>query len=108
MSKKRSDEIEYELGIATNFMGEQLNEDAKKRIRRVVNNPTIKNWNNAFSIILNSAYLSECTLWQAVIAIDPSFPQVGKQTDQRGRVLRGWEYAPDAEILIAAIRYAVH
>src|SRR5512135_3070860 len=105
---ERSDEIDYELNLASDFSGNPLTEDTKRRLRKVVNHPTIKNWEDAHGIILNSAYLSGCTLWQSVIAVDPSFPRVGRQTDEKGHVLREWERVPDTDTLILAIKYASH
>lgn len=97
--------IGIELDLARNMFG-RLAPDIRERLQAVVDNPTEKTWDNAHSIIVG-AY-GWTTLWQAVIAVDPSFPRSGPRVDQKGRVLEGWVRIPDRRTLLSAIKYATH
>ena len=46
------------------------------------------------------------TLWQAILAVDPTFPNTGKVTDQAGRVVEDWRRFPDSVLIARAIRHA--
>jgi hypothetical protein len=105
--------IESELDLATNFFG-RLAPEYRKMLRAVVENPTQETWEHAYTIILSKDVGMGLTLWQAVIAVDPSFPKVGPASTYKwGRtgktVKRGkWKKIPTRETLIAAIKYATH
>lgn len=48
------------------------------------------------------------TLWQAVIELDSTFANIGKTTDQYGKVIKPWLKIPDQRLLVRAIMYATH
>lgn len=89
-----------------NNMYGTLKPEIVKRLQQVLDNPA-KYWDDAHSIILR-ADRKWLTLWQAVIAVDPTFPKRGKATDQRGRVIEDWARKPDSVLIARAIRYAVN
>lgn len=98
--------IDLELDMAKNMFG-RLTPDIRKRLERVVKNPTIKNWEDAHTIIIIGAD-GFMTLWQAVIRVNPSFPRTGRCVDLNGRVLQGWSRIPDKHTLVRALKYATH
>ena len=81
-----------------------LDADCRKRLENVVNNPTDNTWDNAYSLILSGQ--SFMTLWQAVIAVDQSFPRLGPSEDDAGKRLEGWQRIPDQLTLYRAIKHA--
>ena len=105
---KRHPELEQVLAELTNMFG-SLDESLKNRLRRLYNNPTIQNWENAYSIIVSTSTerLLGQTLWQAIREVDPGFPSVGRKTDQCGRVLREWDRLPEPGIILDALWWAV-
>lgn len=88
--------LSLDLRKATNFLG-PLGPDICRRVKAVIANPTEKTWNNAYIIILNAR--TDTTLWQAVVAVDPTFP-----TTKSGN---HWRRIPDKTTLLAAVHYAV-
>jgi len=100
-------DIEIELDLARNMFG-KLDPKNRTRLRAVLYHPTEETWNNAYSIILNPHVGFGLTLWQAVIAVDHSFPKVGPSTDSRGRVVERWRRIPSQALLLAALQYATH
>lgn len=102
-STARQVDIERELARSVNLWG-RLTAPIKTRLRAAVYQPTEETWNNAYSIIVGSD--GWMTLWQAVIAVDPTFPRSGPATDARGRQVERWEKVPSQETLIRALRYA--
>ena len=99
--------IDLELGLASNMLG-QITGEVRLRLKAVVENPTEENWDDTHGIILNKRSMRCGTLWQAVLAVDPTFPQVGPTTDEKGRRLSGWRRVPDRALLIRAIKFATH
>lgn len=98
-------DIERELDMARNVFG-KLRPDIKTRLRAVLYQPTEETWDNAHTIIVGADGWT--TLWQAVLAVDPTFPRVGPSHDARGRVVERWRKIPSQETLIQALRYATH
>ena len=80
-----------------------LQPDIRKRLQAVIDNPTERTWDNAHSIIVRWGNSRVNTLWQAVIAVDPSFPRTGPRTDQRGRKIEGWSRIPDRNTILKAL-----
>lgn len=78
--------------------------DIRKRLQAVIDNPCLKTWGNSYSIILS--WRRNYTLWQAVIAVDPTFPRMGPRTDQRGKVLENWQRIPNRDTILKAILLA--
>ncbi len=98
-------DIEMELELARNLYG-RLKPRERTRLRALIYQPSEKTWDEAHSIIVGGD--GWMTLWQAVIAVDATFPKVGPATDIRGRRVSRWERIPSQELLVAALRYATH
>ena len=81
-----------------------LSPDVRKRLERVIANPTQRTWDDAYSIILDQR--DHTTLWQAWIAVDSDAPRVGRTTDANGRTVKEWPRIPDQLTLYRAIRHA--
>jgi hypothetical protein len=95
-----------DLDLARNFHG-ALNWDTRGRLLAVAVEVTEDTWNNAYSIILNPDTGLGLTLWQAVIAVDPEFPQTGPRYREGGPP-ENWPRLPSTEVIRQAIRYATH
>jgi hypothetical protein len=98
-------DIERELDLARNLFG-RLGPNQRTRLRAAIYQPTEDTWDAAHTIIVGAD--GWMTLWQAVIAVDPTFPKMGPATDIRGRRVSRWPRVPSQELLLAAIRYATH
>jgi hypothetical protein len=98
-------DIERELDMARNVFG-KLRPDLKTRLRAAFYQPTEETWDNAYSIIIGANGWT--TLWQAVIAVDPTFPRSGPAHDSRGRLVSRWAKVPSQETLVRALRFATH
>lgn len=98
-------DIEKELDLTRNLYG-RLKAPARTRLRALIYQPTEETWDDAYGIIVGADGWT--TLWQAVLAVDPTFPKVGPATDVRGRKVSRWERVPSQEVLLAALRYATH
>jgi hypothetical protein len=85
------------LEFATNMFG-NIKPEIKKRLEKVIDKPNQRNWDDAYTIIINSSG-GMTTLWQAVIKIDPQMPR-RKPLDSK------WDYIPSREIIIKAINEA--
>jgi len=96
------------LGKTTNMFGPtSQSPDVHQRLRAVLSNPTHDTWDNAHGIVVSQhGGLGGTTLWQAVLAVDPSFPNVGPRSDASGRRLKGWDRIPDQMTLARAIKHA--
>ena len=98
---------------AKNMFG-ALKPETKQRLEAVLDHPSSKTWEDAYSIVVNSkwvgseqgGYPRDLTLWQAVIAVDPSYARIGKSTDIHGNVVKDWAKIPDRLTLYRALRYA--
>jgi hypothetical protein len=60
-------------------------------------NPIERTWDDAHEIVLNAR--TSTTLWQAVCAVDPSFPTTKGDSH--------WQRTPAKSTLLAAVHYAV-
>lgn len=96
--------IEPELSLAVNMLG-PMSETIKDRLREFFEHPCRDTWDDISSIILNETSL---TVWQAVIAVDSSFPKTGPHTSPKGIILKDWERVPDPETVKEALIYATH
>lgn len=94
-----------DLDLARNFFG-PLDQSIRRRIRRVITSPNARNWEDAHSVIIGSD--GWMTLWQAVIAVDPTFPRTGRVTNQKGDVLEEWRRIPSTDLILRAVRFATH
>lgn len=100
-------DIEYELSLATDAIGNPLASETKEKLRAVVANPTEETWDKAHGLVLSGSP-RPYTLWQAVCAVDPDFPRTGPRVNFIGRRVSGWSRIPDRETLVAAIKWATH
>ena len=74
-----------------------LSPEARKRLDRVIESPTHNHWDDAYSIIVGAD--GWMTLWQAVRAVNPSFP-FSKPCDEP------WPVVPDSFTIRRALKYA--
>jgi hypothetical protein len=92
------------LDQCENLFGSLQNRpDIKKRIYNYFKNPTYDNWDNIHCIIIKNFQ----TIWNAMIAYDPSFPKQGRTTDEKGNVIKEWERIPTPFELMKAIQQFV-
>jgi hypothetical protein len=82
-----------------------ISADITCQIKRYLHEPTVANWDDIYGIIINPKGMMT-TIWQAVMAIDPDFPQVGPSEDLAGNRLSEWEYIPTPFQLLQAIKKA--
>ena len=87
----------------TNLFG-PLDATLRRRLRQVLHDPK-RYWDRDHGLILNGTTF--VTLWQAILAVDPTFQREGKTTDQAGRVVRDWARYPDSVLIGRAIRFAL-
>lgn len=104
-AEARPIDVERDLDLARNLFG-RLAPTERTRLRAVLYQPTEDTWDDAYSVIVGADRWM--TLWQAMIAVDPTFPRVGPSTDARGRKTSRWKKVPSQEALLAALRYATH
>ena len=88
--------ISLDLRRATNLLG-PLGPDTRRRVEAVMANPIERTWDDAHEIVLNAR--TGTTLWQAVCAVDPSFPTTKGDNH--------WQRIPSKSTLLAAVHYAV-
>jgi len=94
--------IDRELFMARNMLG-VLDNNYKDRIRAVVENPTQKTWDDTHCIIIGSDGWT--TLWQAVLAVDPSFPRSARHNEDGST---NWTKIPNTGTILQALNYATH
>lgn len=104
-----------DLNLASNLLG-KLSGEIRVRLVAAIKQPGEATWDDAHTIILNPDVGLGLTLWQAVIAVDPSFAGVSgpvtrwvkDDSDLGGHSepVSGWSRTPDAETIIQAINYA--
>lgn len=93
-----------DLDQARNIFG-PIAPDIRQRLLQVAFCPCEEHWDDASGIILNGW----TTLWQAVVAVDPTFPRTGPTSTLHGHNdISGWPRVPDRDLIIAAVRKAVH
>ena len=112
--------MRIDLNAADNMFG-ALSGEVRVRLMAAVNSPGEETWDDAHSIILRFNQPGEgfglgLTLWQAVIAVDPSFAHVrgpvtrwvedSSELGGHSEPVSGWERTPTAETIIQAINYA--
>ncbi len=94
MSKKLIDQCRNMFG--------PLKPEYRKRLEAVLDNPTPKTWDDAYSIIITFDPL--VTLWQAVCEVDTSFPRRAAADDNYNA---RWERIPDQFTLYRALNVAL-
>lgn len=95
--------MELTLNFCENMFG-YIKPEISEKLKKVIENPTQKTWDNAYSIII-SKNKGFTTLWQAVIKIDPSFQKKGKIDPSTGETK--WDKIPSSEIIKEAIQREV-
>jgi hypothetical protein len=103
----RTVDVTAEMNLARNMFG-ALSPRLRARIIHFIQNPCFETWDDISSIIINWASAEACTIWQAVICVDPTFPRSGRVTDQKGKMVREWERIPTVETLKKALEFATH
>jgi hypothetical protein len=102
-----------DLNLADNMWG-KLSGEVRARLVAAINDPGEETWDDAHGIILRFGE-GLLTLWQAVMAVDPTFPRTGPVTrwveddselGGHSEPVSGWERTPGAETIIQAINYA--
>lgn len=94
MKKKSTLALEF----GSNMNG-KLSPEIKARLQAVIDHPNQITWNDTFSLILNHRGRVS-TLWQAVLAVNPSFTR-------RKCCEEEWQQIPTQETIIKAINHAV-
>ena len=92
--------------VLTNIYG-PLSAQIRRRLRDVLRDPR-RYWDRDHGIMVRGGAHDPrwLTLWQAIMAVDPTFPKIGKLTDQAGRVIEDWPRYPDQVLIARALRYA--
>jgi len=81
-----------------------LSPEIKERITRLILNPTVENWEDSHSIIIQLNPM--LTLWQAWVATDPNAPRTGRRYDFEGNMIREWQRTPTPIQIVRALKYA--
>lgn len=81
-----------------------LSPDIKARLRKLIVNPSVENWEDAHGIIVQTNPL--LTLWQAWVATDPEAPRRGRAFDENHNVVSEWEKIPTSFAIMRALEYA--
>lgn len=92
-----------DLASATNLFG-YVGADYAARIILFLNEPTARHWDDVHGILIDGG--SWTTVWQAVIALDPSYSHIGRVTDLGGKIVKDWTKVPTADLVRRAIHYA--
>lgn len=82
------------LSECTNYLG-PISKDTEDRLRAVLATPNQMTWNNAYSILIAPG----CSLWNAVIKVDPKFPKSREDKEI-------WPQVPDQLTIARAIKFA--
>ena len=80
--------------------------DIKERLDRFFKNPTEATWDDAHTILIGGD--GSTTFWQAVIAVDPTFPRTARLRDPLPDEppFSIWERIPDLFTAHRALKYA--
>ena len=92
------------LDRATNYFG-PLRPGVKKAIIQFLDKPSAKAWDRIASIVIRYGR-NPSTVWQAVIATDPTFPRATNSVPpgERPDPARQWPRVPDAVLVARAIK----
>ena len=91
------------LDRATNGLGHPLAPQARTALRNYLRAPSPTGWQAIHSLIIDR---QGTTVWQAVLAVDPTFPAAGPSWNTAGRVT-DWSRVPDAVLLLRALHRAL-
>ena len=76
-----------------------LRHEMKEKLRAVIDNPNEKTWDDAYGVIVGADGWT--TLWQAVVQVDPEFPQ---SADLKEDHTTSWKKIPDSLTIVRAIK----
>lgn len=97
--------IDLELEMARNGFNKPLEESIKDRIQEYMNNPTQKGWDDIHCIVIYPTGEIQ-TIWQAILAIDKTFPRCQElANNKKGYV---WSKIPTPELIKRALIFATH
>jgi transitional endoplasmic reticulum ATPase len=97
--------LDEDLALARNAMGQPLHDITKVDIRLLVERPDTARWEKCATIVLGIVRSDKLTLWKAVCAIDPTFPETVEK-DQNGA--RRWPRIPPPDTVRRAVHWATH
>jgi hypothetical protein len=98
MQKSKSQPKGFGVAMATNMFG-HLRPEVKSALYNFIQFPNRDNWDEIYSIVISNTGKTR-TVWQAVIALDPTF-NVRVYTDAEEN--RVWPKVPTAELVSRAI-----
>ena len=86
-----------------------LSPEIRGRLQRFLDAPSVKTWDEISTLIINPNSMRNSTVWQAVIAVDPTFPKQAKSAPIGKRITAqqrwGGRY-PDAITVARALKNA--
>lgn len=88
---------------ARNGFGRPLTPDCRARLAAFFDAPSPETWDAVCSVIVNGRSLRCGTVWQAVTAVDPTFPRSARGKTPAER----WPVVPDALTVARAVKLAV-
>lgn len=65
------------LDECSNMFG-PLDPQVRGRLQRFLAEPSVKTWDDVYTIVINPNSMRHGTVWQAVLAVDPTFPRQAK------------------------------
>lgn len=83
------------LDNCNNLYG-SLDKDLSSKIKNYISQPynTSDEWNDIAHIIIDACDHTFTTIWQALIMLEPSFPQSGRSYDENGKIVKDWLRIP--------------
>ena len=98
--------IDIELDMARTCFGE-LTLEQRNRLLAYYEYPNDETWDDVYNLTI-MPYGHINTVWQAVCAIDATFPTRGPCVDAFGQRLEPWPRIPEPELFRQALVYATH
>jgi hypothetical protein len=98
--------IDIELEMARTCFGE-LTLEQRNRLLAYYEYPSDETWDDVYNLTI-MPYGHINTVWQAVCAIDPTFPTRGPCVDAFGQRLEPWPRIPSPELFRQALIFATH
>lgn len=83
---------------------DRFSSEIRSRIRQFMENPNADNWDDIAGLHLSPT--CRTTIWQAILRLDPTFPQRGRIFDMNGNVEREWERIPSPLLVMRALKSA--
>lgn len=94
------------LKDSTNLFG-KLSPEVEGRVQAFMDNPSFETWDDIHGIIISATRMR--TVWQAVIAVDPSYNNIALSYSSSGKyppASKRWSRFPDAMTVARAIKLA--